>query len=63
MNYFKETRAKLNLSQAGFAKYLDIPVANIQKWEQGISQPPRYVKSLIERVILLEKGAELNGKS
>jgi DNA-binding transcriptional regulator YiaG len=44
----KEMREKTYLSQAKFAKLLDIPVANITKWEQGISSPPPYVIKLIE---------------
>lgn len=42
-------RKVTGLSQARFAELLDIPVANIQKWEQGVSAPPDYVKRLIYR--------------
>ena len=44
----KEMRQKTYLSQNKFAKLLDIPVANIAKWEQGVSAPPEYVVKLIE---------------
>lgn len=44
----KEMRQKTHLSQSKFAKLLDIPVANIAKWEQGITKPPEYVIKLIE---------------
>lgn len=43
----KEMREKTYLSQSKFGKLLDIPTANIAKWEQGISSPPPYVIKLI----------------
>lgn len=51
----REIRLKLGLSQSKFADYFEIPVVNIQHWEQGVSNPPKYVVRLIERVILLEQ--------
>lgn len=50
----KDMRLKTGLSQAKFAKLFDIPVANIQKWEQGISNPPEYVISMMERILKYE---------
>jgi len=47
----KEMREKTGMSQAKFGKLLDIPTANISKWEQGVSTPPPYVEKLIERVL------------
>ena len=44
----KEMREKTYLSQAKFAKILDIPAINISRWEQGHSSPPPYVEKLIE---------------
>lgn len=44
----KEMREKTYLSQAKFAKLLNIPTVNIQKWEQGVSSPPPYLLELIE---------------
>ena len=43
----KEMREKTYLSQAKFAQLLEIPVANVAKWEQGVSSPPEYVEKLI----------------
>ena len=48
MMTIKEMREKTYLSQAKFAKLLDIPVANIARWEQGKSDPPGYVLKFIE---------------
>lgn len=44
----KEMRSKTYLSQSKFAKLLDIPTANISRWEQGTAAPPDYVLKLIE---------------
>lgn len=51
MNAIKELRNTTNMSQSSFAAYLGIPVANVQRWEQGVSNPPAYVISLISRVM------------
>jgi len=47
----KELRSYTKMSQAKFAAYLGIPVANIQHWEQNVSTPPNYLVSLISRVM------------
>ena len=51
MNTVKELRKMTNMSQNKFASYLEIPVANIQHWEQGVSAPPSYLIALISRVM------------
>ena len=51
MNAIKELRRSTKMSQSKFAAYLDIPVANIQHWEQGVNKPPAYLISLISRVM------------
>jgi len=51
MNAIKELRNTTDMSQSRFAAYLGIPVANIQHWEQGVSNPPAYLISLISRVM------------
>ena len=35
----KELREKMHMSQSEFAGYLNIPVKNIQNWEQGRCTP------------------------
>lgn len=45
----KELRKRTGLSQAKFGNILEIPVANISKWEQGVTSPPDYVVKLIEK--------------
>ena len=52
MNAIKELRNTTNMSQNRFASYLGIPVANIQHWEQGVTNPPNYLISLISRVMI-----------
>lgn len=51
MTAIKELRTAANMSQNKFASYLGIPVANIQHWEQGVSNPPGYIPMLIYRVM------------
>ena len=51
MNHIKQLRTTTGMSQSKFALYLGIPVANIQHWEQGKTNPPDYVTSLISRVM------------
>ena len=51
MNTIKALRDTTGMSQSKFALYLGIPVANIQHWEQGKTNPPDYVASLISRVM------------
>lgn len=50
----QELRKRVNMSQSEFAKYTEIPLRTIQKWERGGSVPPSYIPRLIERVIELE---------
>ena len=50
----KELRKQTGLSQSKFAEYLNIPVVNIQHWEQGVRNPPKYVMPLIERILITE---------
>ena len=47
----KEIRKRTGLSQSAFARATGISVRTLQQWEQGRSQPPAYVESLIERVV------------
>jgi len=47
----KLLRSYTGLSQSKFAQYLGIPVANIQRWEQGTVNPPDYVIVLIKKVM------------
>lgn len=45
----RDMRKVTGLSQNKFADLLEIPVANIQRWEQEIVSPPAYVTRLIQR--------------
>ena len=47
----KQLRTYTGLSQSNFARYLGIPVANIQRWEQGTVNPPVYVLGLIKKLM------------
>ena len=51
MNAIKELRNTTQMSQNRFATYLDIPAANIQHWEQGVTTLPSYLVALISRVM------------
>ena len=44
----KELRASTGLSQAKFAKLLEIPTRTIEDWESGRHRPPEYVIKLID---------------
>lgn len=51
MYAIKELREIVGMSQRAFSDYLNIPVTNIQQWEQGVATPPDYVVSLITQVM------------
>lgn len=51
----REIRLSLGMSQRKFSEYFNIPVTNIQHWEQGVSKPPVYVVEMMERIIDLEQ--------
>jgi len=51
MNNISKLRKKTNKSQSVFAKDFDIPVRTLQQWEQGISDPPKYVEEFIDKSI------------
>ena len=44
----KELRTSTGLSQAKFAKLLEIPTRTIEDWESDRHNPPDYVIKLIE---------------
>ena len=48
MTTIKELRTTTGLSQAKFAKLLDIPTRTVEDWESGRHKPPDYVVRLIE---------------
>ena len=54
MMTIKEMRTATGLSQNKFANILEIPTANISRWEQGGATPPEYVVKLIEKVLRFE---------
>ena len=47
----RELRLALDFSQQQFASYFGIPVGTIRNWEQGKSNPPAYVISMIEKIL------------
>ena len=44
----KELRTACKMTQAAFAKELDIPKRTIENWESGSRKPPKYITELIE---------------
>lgn len=47
----RKLRANTQLSQTEFAELFAIPTYNIQKWEQGINKPPKYVIKMMTRIL------------
>ena len=43
----KELRQTIRMSQRQFAAYFGIPLGTLRNWEQGISNPPSYVFTMI----------------
>ena len=58
MNIIKALREKTGLSQRKFAEKFNIPVANLQSWEQGINRPLDYVMFMIQTILEQEKKIE-----
>ncbi len=54
--YLRETRAKLNLTQAEFAETFRIPLGTLRDWERGASVPDASARTLL-RVIAREPEA------
>ena len=55
MNTIKALREKTGLSQRKFAGKFNIPVANLQSWEQGVNRPLDYVVFMIQTILEQEK--------
>lgn len=47
----KGIRNSLDMSQATFARTFGIPIRTLQNWEHGVTAPPSYVVSLLERAV------------
>ena len=50
----KEIRKKLNMTQAEFSKYFNIPMRTLQGWEYEERKAPEYVIKLIEENLRLK---------
>lgn len=50
----KYLRKQTNMSQSQFSIFFDLPKSTLQDWEQGNRVPPRYVVSMMERILNLE---------
>lgn len=44
---FKEVRQQSGMTQAGFAKYFNIPKRTVENWEAGVNKCPEYLLDLI----------------
>lgn len=51
-------RKKMNLTQEEFAQCVGVTLSTIYRWEKGKSLPS---KLAIQRLVMLEKGLQLNG--
>ena len=54
-NKIRELRVQMQLSQADFARYFEVPIKTLQKWETESSNPPDYVEKLMRRIHTLEE--------
>ena len=51
----KELRKASGMTQKAFADYFNIPKRNIENWEQGVNEVPKYLIELIEYKLLNER--------
>ena len=47
----KELRKITGLSQAKFAKHVDIPVSTLQDWEHKRRIPPTYIVLMMKKIL------------
>lgn len=50
----REIRNITKLSQAKFSKLYGIPQRTLESWEMGERNPPEYVLSLLQRVVMMD---------
>lgn len=60
MKRLSEIRKELGWSQKKFADYFGISVRTIQNWEQQRREPPKYMVTLMERILIKENILEKN---
>ena len=51
----KALRSQTKMSQSQFAAYFELSIRTLQDWEQEKRTPPKYVISMMERILKLEK--------
>lgn len=59
MNDSEKIRNILGISRAEFSRRYDIPIRTLEDWDAGRTNPPKYVISLLERVVREDKLTEL----
>lgn len=47
-SHIRETRSKLGLTQAEFAKRLGVSKSSVEKWERGMHTPRSYLKLALD---------------
>lgn len=47
----QKLRERTQMTQLDFSAMFNIPLNNLQKWEQGINRPPIYVIQMMTRII------------
>lgn len=60
MKRLSEIRKELGWSQKKFADYFGVSVRTIQNWEQQRREPPKYMATLMERILIKENILEKN---
>lgn len=51
----KEIRENSGLNRSEFSKNYSIPIRTLEDWEAGRRNPPKYVLSLLQKVVEYEK--------
>ena len=59
MNDSERIRSMLGVSRSEFSKRYDIPIRTLEDWDSGRTNPPKYVISLLDRVVREDKLNEL----
>lgn len=54
LNNIKKLRSQTTMSQREFAKYFEMPIGTLQRWEQGHMSPAPYVPKMMEKILKLE---------
>ncbi len=63
MSEIQEIRKSTGMSQSQFADYFGFNLRTLQNWEIERVQIPQYVVPMIQRILILEKKENVNGRN